>query len=80
MGGVRELHAAVHARDVCCGCGVCVSFCPYILQVGDRIAPLLDCQLTEGRCYNYCPRATAIPAGQSVGLGSLVRRAAQIDV
>lgn len=72
MGGVKELYAAVHARDLCCRCGACVNLCPYLLQIGGRIAPLLDCQLAEGRCYHYCPRTTEPAKPQTAALGALV--------
>jgi len=72
MGGVKELYAAVHARDLCCRCGACVNLCPYLFQVGGRIAPLLDCQLAEGRCYHYCPRTAVTAASQTAALGTLV--------
>ncbi len=41
---------------LCCLCGGCSGGCPYLVPYQGRIARLDDCTLTEGQCYQYCPR------------------------
>jgi coenzyme F420 hydrogenase subunit beta len=43
-------------ESLCTGCGACVGICPYQVIYHDRTVQLHDCDLEDGRCYNYCPR------------------------
>lgn len=56
--GLNSLIEEVFKRDLCLSCGACVNLCPYLLSVDGRIGPLGDCEIEEGRCYNYCPRTS----------------------
>lgn len=51
---------------MCTLCGACASMCPYLRSWKGRIVKLHDCDLPEGRCFAYCPRA-------EVDLGGLHR-------
>jgi len=55
-GGLRALEERVFDRDLCVSCGACVSLCPYLRSWQGRIVKLDECDLAEGRCFNYCPR------------------------
>lgn len=54
----RELQSEVLARDLCCLCGACVGMCPYWVAYKGRIVALDECNLTQGRCYVFCPRTS----------------------
>lgn len=43
-------------ESLCTGCGACVGICPYQVIYHDRTVQLHNCDLEDGRCYNYCPR------------------------
>jgi len=55
-GGFRALEEKVFDRDLCVSCGACVSLCPYLRSWQGRTVKLDDCDLAEGRCFDYCPR------------------------
>jgi len=41
---------------LCTGCGACVNLCPYQVIYRDRTVQLHQCDLEDGKCYNFCPR------------------------
>lgn len=59
--GLRELSLEVLGTDVCTACGSCVSICSNIISLGDRIAPVAECEVGTGRCYHFCPRTEPFP-------------------
>ncbi|MGQ9571712.1 MAG: Coenzyme F420 hydrogenase/dehydrogenase, beta subunit C-terminal domain [Dehalococcoidia bacterium] len=56
--GCRELQSEVLARDLCTLCGACVGMCPYLVAYRGRIVALDECNLSQGRCYVFCPRTS----------------------
>jgi coenzyme F420 hydrogenase subunit beta len=54
--GLKALETLVFERDLCTMCGACAQMCPYLVPWKGRIVKLHDCDLPEGRCYEYCPR------------------------
>jgi len=51
-----DLEQEVFSQDLCTTCGACVNICPYIKVVRDKVAVIEPCGLTEGKCYDFCPR------------------------
>jgi len=54
----RELQSEVLARSLCSLCGACVGMCPYWAAYKGRVVGLDECNLTQGRCYVFCPRTS----------------------
>lgn len=54
--GLKSLEDRVLRRDLCTLCGACASLCPYLRPWKGRMVKMEDCDLTEGRCFSYCPR------------------------
>lgn len=54
--GCKELISEVIEKDLCCLCGACAGSCPYLVSYKGRIVQLDDCTLSDGQCYQYCPR------------------------
>jgi coenzyme F420 hydrogenase subunit beta len=54
----RELQSEVLGRNLCSLCGACVGMCPYWVAHKGRIVGLDECNLTQGRCYVFCPRTS----------------------
>lgn len=54
--GIQALEERVLRRDLCTMCGACSSLCPYLRSWKGRIVKLHECDLSEGRCFAYCPR------------------------
>ena len=54
----RELQSEVLARNLCSLCGACVGMCPYWAAYKGRVVGLDECNLTQGRCYVFCPRTS----------------------
>jgi coenzyme F420 hydrogenase subunit beta len=54
--GPKELLEDVHQRNLCVGCGACVDLCPYFKFHKGKTAMLFPCELSQGRCYAYCPK------------------------
>ena len=55
--GSQELLEDVFEKDLCIGCGACVDLCPYFKNYRGKTSQLFPCDLSEGRCYAYCPKA-----------------------
>ena len=55
--GPKELLEDVYQKDLCVGCGACVELCPYFRSHKGKTAMLFPCDLSQGRCYAYCPKA-----------------------
>jgi len=61
--GPLDLEKEVLNEGLCASCGACVGICPYIKVVKDRVAVIEPCGISEGQCYDFCPRTpTDIPA------------------
>jgi len=54
--GPNELMEDVLQKNLCIGCGACTYLCPYFKSYKGRTAMLFPCNLTEGRCWAYCPK------------------------
>jgi coenzyme F420 hydrogenase subunit beta len=54
--GPEALEAEVLRADLCCVCGACMGLCPYFKAMHERVVLIEPCGLTEGRCYDICPR------------------------
>jgi coenzyme F420 hydrogenase subunit beta len=52
----KSLKKGVLEEELCTGCGACVGLCPYQAIYHDRTVQLHYCDLTEGKCYAFCPR------------------------
>ncbi len=59
-GGGREgqqgLEEQVLKPGLCTGCGACVNICPYQASYRDKTVTLHSCDLSRGRCYDFCPQ------------------------
>ncbi|MDP2853698.1 MAG: Coenzyme F420 hydrogenase/dehydrogenase, beta subunit C-terminal domain [Smithellaceae bacterium] len=58
-GSQAKLKKDVLEQSLCTGCGACVGLCPYQVVYRDRTVQLHDCDLTDGKCYAFCPRTPA---------------------
>ena len=58
-GSQTKLKKDVLEQSLCTGCGACVGLCPYQVVYRDRTVQLHDCDLTDGKCYAFCPRTPA---------------------
>ncbi len=56
-GGAERLTQDVFDRNLCIGCGACVDLCPYFGNYRGRTVQLFGCDLPEGRCFAFCPKA-----------------------
>ncbi|MGE5840654.1 MAG: Coenzyme F420 hydrogenase/dehydrogenase, beta subunit C-terminal domain [Deltaproteobacteria bacterium] len=54
--GLKGLESKVLDRGQCAACGACLSLCPYLGCWKGRAVKLHDCDLSEGRCFSFCPR------------------------
>jgi coenzyme F420 hydrogenase subunit beta len=54
--GSGELKADVLLKDLCIGCGACISLCPYFKSYNGKTAMLFPCTQPQGRCFAYCPK------------------------
>jgi len=54
--GLKGLESKVLDQGQCAACGACLSLCPYLRSWKGRAVKLHDCDLSEGRCFSFCPR------------------------
>jgi coenzyme F420 hydrogenase subunit beta len=54
-----KLKKDVLEQSLCTGCGACAGLCPYQVIYHDRTVQLHECDLTDGKCYAFCPRTPA---------------------
>jgi len=54
--GCQDLISEVIEKDLCCFCGACAGSCPYLRAYNGRIVQMDNCTLSDGQCYQYCPR------------------------
>jgi coenzyme F420 hydrogenase subunit beta len=54
--GSKELFSEVIDKGLCAYCGACAGGCPYLTAYRGRIVLMDNCTLTDGQCYQYCPR------------------------
>jgi coenzyme F420 hydrogenase subunit beta len=54
--GLKGLESKVLDRGQCAACGACLSLCPYLRSWQGKAVKLHDCDLSEGRCFSFCPR------------------------
>jgi coenzyme F420 hydrogenase subunit beta len=54
--GPKELQSDVLQKNLCAGCGACVSLCPYFKTHRGRTAAMFQCTRESGRCNAYCPK------------------------
>jgi coenzyme F420 hydrogenase subunit beta len=54
--GSKELLTEVIDAGLCTLCGACAGGCPYLVSYKGRIVLLDSCSLSQGQCYQYCPR------------------------
>jgi len=54
--GSVSLERDVFDKGLCTSCGACVGLCPYIQVVKDKVAVIEHCRISEGQCYDFCPR------------------------
>lgn len=54
--GAKELLDEVINAGLCTFCGACSGSCPYLLPYKGRMVLMDNCNLSEGQCYQYCPR------------------------
>lgn len=57
--GQQFLKKYVLDENLCTGCGACAGICPYQVVYRDRTVQLHQCDLENGRCFDYCPRTPA---------------------
>lgn len=50
------LDTQVIQPELCTGCGACQSLCPYWGSHEGRTLCFFDCERTDGRCQQFCPR------------------------
>ncbi len=54
--GAQDLEKDVIKADLCALCGACLGLCPYFRAYRGKIVLTDNCNLTQGRCYAFCPR------------------------
>jgi len=54
--GPADLQKDVLNKGLCLACGACANLCPYINMVEERPVIIESCGLSEGKCYDFCPR------------------------
>jgi coenzyme F420 hydrogenase subunit beta len=55
--GPRDLEKNVLMKGLCAACGACTNLCPYIDMVKGKAVFIESCGLSEGKCYDSCPRS-----------------------
>ena len=54
--GAKELQEEVISKGLCTFCGACSGSCPYLVPYKGKMILMDNCNLSEGQCYQYCPR------------------------
>jgi len=54
--GLQALEETVLEKNLCTLCGACASLCPYLRPSQGKIVKMHDCDIADGRCFDYCPR------------------------
>lgn len=54
--GPQDLEKEVIKADLCTLCGACVGLCPYFRAYKGKVVLMDNCNLSQGRCYSFCPR------------------------
>jgi len=54
--GVKDLLDEVINKGLCTFCGACSGSCPYLVPYKGKMVLMDNCNLSEGQCYQYCPR------------------------
>lgn len=52
----KELFDDVINVGLCAQCGACAGSCPYLFFYKGRVVLLDNCTVSDGQCYQYCPR------------------------
>jgi len=52
----QDLEKDVIKAGLCTLCGACVGLCPYFRAFKGRVVVMDNCNLSQGRCYAFCPR------------------------
>jgi coenzyme F420 hydrogenase subunit beta len=52
----KELETKVIQENLCTLCGACTEMCPYLVAYKGRIVLRDNCNLSQGRCHEFCPR------------------------
>jgi len=55
--GPKDLQKNILSKGLCAACGACTNLCPYIDMVRGRAVLIEPCGLSEGKCYDFCPRS-----------------------
>jgi coenzyme F420 hydrogenase subunit beta len=56
IGSAEKLYRDVVKERLCALCGACSGHCPYLVSHKGKQVLLHNCTLSEGQCYQYCPR------------------------
>lgn len=54
--GPQDLEKEVIKADLCTLCGACLGLCPYFRAYKGKVVLMDNCNLSQGRCYSFCPR------------------------
>ncbi|MBN1368510.1 MAG: Coenzyme F420 hydrogenase/dehydrogenase, beta subunit C-terminal domain [Dehalococcoidales bacterium] len=54
-----KLKNSVIDNSFCTSCGACVGLCPYFATYRGKVILMDNCDLTQGRCFSFCPRTPA---------------------
>jgi len=54
--GCKELETKVIQENLCTFCGACTGMCPYFIAYKGRVILRDTCNISQGRCHNFCPR------------------------
>jgi len=52
----KDLETKVIQENLCTFCGACTGMCPYLVAYKGRIVVRDACNISQGRCHNFCPR------------------------
>jgi coenzyme F420 hydrogenase subunit beta len=52
----QDLEKDVIKAGLCTLCGACLGLCPYFRAFNGRVVVMDSCNLSQGRCYAFCPR------------------------